>query len=327
MARLTSVQDIYRARHAIAPWVQHTPLTLSPALSRHTGGTVRLKLETVHDTGAFKIRGATNAILQLSDEQRRRGVVTVSTGNHGRAVAHAANQVGARAVVCMSRLVPENKVRAIRALGAETRIHGKSQDEAQLEADRLVTEEGMTLIPPFDHPDVVAGQGVIGLELLEDWPELDCVLVPLSGGGLLAGIAVALKAAAPSIRLIGISMERGPAMYHSIQAGKPVAVDEEESLADSLGGGIGLNNQYTFPLVRDRVDDIVLLSEAEIADGMRHLYREEQLVAEGAAAVGVAALLHGRVQPGANTAVIVSGRNVDMERFTQLMTGGTECLS
>ncbi len=321
MNKPVTLQDIYRARRAIAPWVRRTPLTLSPSLSRLTGGEVYLKLETVHDTGAFKLRGATNAILRLTEAQQATGVVTVSTGNHGRAVAYAARSQGIRAVVCLSRLVPDNKIQAIRELGAEIRIHGKSQDEAQEEANRLEAEDGLMPIPPFDHPDVVAGQGVIGLELLEDLPELDTVLAPLSGGGLLAGILIALKAVNPAIRVIGISMERGPAMYHSLQAAKPVAVEELESLADSLGGGIGLDNRYTFAPIQELADDVVLLSEPQIAEGMIHLYRQEQIVSEGAAAVGVAALLNGKVRPGAKTAVIVSGRNVDMELFTRVVTG------
>ncbi|MDX1654868.1 MAG: hydroxyectoine utilization dehydratase EutB [Candidatus Competibacteraceae bacterium] len=322
MEGLVTLADVYRARQTIAPWVRRTPLVLSPSLSKLSGGEVFLKLESAHDTGAFKLRGATNAILGLDKEQRANGVVTVSTGNHGRAVAYAARRLGVRAVVCMSRLVPGNKVRAIDALGAEVRIHGRSQDEAQQEADRLVAQEGMVLIPPFDHPDVVAGQGVVGLELLEDLPDIDTVLVPLSGGGLIAGIAIALKAASSRIRIVGISMERGPAMYHSIQAGHPVEVEEQESLADSLGGGIGLDNRYTFPVVRDRVDEILLLNEGQIARGMVHLYREEQLVAEGAAAVGPAALLEDLVKPrGQKVAAIITGRNVDMERFTQLVSG------
>ena len=322
MSDNVTLQAIYEARRTIAPWVHRTPLIRSGALSRQVDAEVFLKLETLHATGAFKIRGATNAIMQLDEQGRGRGVVTVSTGNHGRAVAHAAQQLGVRAVVCMSRLVPENKVRAIRELGAEIRIEGRSQDEAQLEADRLIAEEGLVLIPPFDHPHVVAGQGVIGLEILEDAPGIDCVLVPLSGGGLIAGIAIALKTASPRSRVVGISMEQGPAMYHSIKAGKPVAVEEHESLADSLGGGIGLLNRYTFPVVRDLVDDIVLLNEEQIMSGMSFLYRHEQLVVEGAAAVGVAALLHQRVAKlGRNIAVIVSGRNVDMDMFTQIVNG------
>lgn len=322
MAGLVTLRDVFDARRTIAPWIRRTPLVRSPSLSQHTGASVYLKLETAHETGAFKIRGATNAILQLAEEQRANGVVTVSTGNHGRAVAHAARRLGVRAVVCMSKLVPENKVSAIRALGAEIRIVGKSQDDAQEEADRLVAEESLVLIPPFDHAHVVAGQGVIGLELLEDLPELDCALVPLSGGGLIAGIAVALKAASPKIRIVGISMKRGPAMVHSIEAGKPVQVEELPTLADSLGGGIGLNNRYTFPITRELVDDYVLLDEPQIAQGMTHLYRAEQLVVEGAAAVGVSALLNDLIEPpGKHVAVIVSGRNVDMDMFTRVVTG------
>lgn len=316
-----TLRDIYAARRAIDPWVRRTPLVQSLALSRCLGASVYLKLETVHDTGAFKIRGATNRILNLTETQRERGVVTVSTGNHGRAVAYAARRQGIRAVVCMSRLVPDNKVRGIQELGAEVRIIGQSQDEAEVEARRLMVDEGLTLIHPFDDPYIVAGQGTVGLELLEDLPALDCVLVGLSGGGLVAGMALALKAAAPDIRIIGISMERGPAMYHSIKAGKPVAVAEEATLADSLGGGIGLDNRYTFPVVQRYLDDIVLVSETQIAAAMVHLYREERLVAEGAAAVGIAALLHGLVQPGSHTATIITGNNVDMTLFTRLING------
>ena len=321
MEQPLTVGDIYRARRTIAPYTRRTPLVPAFELSRRHDADIMLKLETLQDTGAVKLRGATNAIVNLTDEQRQRGVVTVSTGNHGRAVAYAARRLGVSATVCMSELVPRNKVEAIAALGADVRIIGRSQDEAQLEADQLVAEQGRIPIPPFDHPDIVAGQGVIGLELLEDQPDLDCILVPLSGGGLIAGIALAVKTVSPQTRIVGISMERGPAMYHSIQAGQPVAVEEQASLADSLGGGIGLDNRYTFPLVHHFVDDIVLLTETEIAAGMDYLYRHEQLVVEGGAAVGAAALLAGKVKPGRHTALIVSGRNVDMADFTAVITG------
>ena len=244
----------------------------------------------------------------------------MSTGNHGRAVAYASSLAGVRATVCMSNLVPENKVRAIRDLGAEVLIRGESQDEAGEEVRRLVSEEGLAYIPPFDHADVIAGQGTVGLELLEDFPELEHALVPLSGGGLTGGIAIVLKAASSGIRVTGVSMERGPAMYLSQQAGRPVAVREETSLADSLGGGIGSDNRFTFALVRDLVDDMILVSEKEIAEGMRFLYREEALVTEGAAAAGVAALLSNKAKPEGNTALVVSGRNVDMNDFTRIVT-------
>ncbi len=317
-----TLRDVYAARRSIAPWVRRTPLKLSPALSKLTGASVHLKLETVHDTGAFKIRGATNRIVNLSDEERARGVVTVSTGNHGRAVAFAAKRVGVRAVVCMSELVPDNKVEAVRDLGAEVRIVGRSQDDAEVEANRLISEEGMIGVHPFDDPHVIAGQGTIGIELLEDLPHMDTVIVPLSGGGLMGGIAMVLKSAGAGIRTIGVSMARGPAMIESIRAGKPVAVQERATLADSLGGGIGLDNRYTFALVKRFVDELLVVDEGQIADGMRQLYRGDNLVAEGGAAVGAAALLAGLVsKPGGNVVCVVSGSNVDMEKFTRIVNG------
>ncbi|HQU86983.1 MAG TPA: pyridoxal-phosphate dependent enzyme, partial [Denitromonas sp.] len=201
--------DIYRARHRLRGHVLHTQLLHSPSLSDHTGGRVHLKLECRQITGSFKLRGATNALLSLDDEARNRGVIAVSTGNHGRALAYAAHQLGVRAVICMSTLVPSNKVEAIRALGAEVHIVGSSQDEAEVEVARLIRDEGLTYLPPFDHADIIAGQGTVGLELLDDLPTLDTVLVPLSGGGLLAGVALALKSASPQIRVIGVTMARG----------------------------------------------------------------------------------------------------------------------
>jgi threonine dehydratase len=222
----------------------------------------------------------------------------------------------------MSSLVPDNKVAAVRATGAEVRIAGRDQDEAEQVARQLAEARGLVFVSPFDDPHVIAGQGTIGLELLEDLPALDSVLVPLSGGGLIGGIALALKSADRSIRVIGVSMERGPAMVRSLAAGRPVAVEEEPSLADSLGGGIGLDNRYTFALVRDLVDETVLVSEAEIAAAMAHCYWQEQQIVEGAAAVGIAALLAGKLRaPGANLAVVLSGRNVDMRRFSEIVAG------
>ncbi len=316
-------REIWRARARIAGRVCRTPLVAAPSLSALTGGEVLLKLETLQETGAFKLRGATNHLLALDPTRRARGVVTMSTGNHGRAVATAAARLGIRAVVCMSALVPENKVAAVRAAGGEARIIGTSQDEAAVEAARLVVEEGMTLVPPFDDPWVVAGQGTIGLELLEDAPDLDCVMVPLSGGGLAGGIALALKTADPAIEIVGLSTTRCPAMAASLEAGCPVEVPEEPSLADSLGGGIGLDNRLTFDLVRRHVDCVRLVGEEAIAAGMRHLFLEEGIVTEGAAAIGAAALLTDPAAfAGKRVAVVVSGRNVDMDAFRRIV-GGT----
>ncbi len=311
---------IEAAQEAIRGIACQTPLVDAPALAPD-GRRVRLKLETAQPTGAFKIRGAANALACLAPEQASRGVVCASTGNHGRALAYAAQRLGIRATVCMSALAPANKVEAVRRLGADIRIVGRSQDDAQAEVVRLVAEAGMSEIPPFDHHDVIAGQGTIGLELLEEAFELDTVLVPLSGGGLIAGITVAIKAMKPQVRIIGLSMERGAAMAASLAAGHPVDVTEEPTLADSLGGGIGLDNRHTFAIVRDLVDDIVLLSEVQIAGAMRALFLREGWVAEGAGAVGIAPLLDTTLtELGHDIAVVVSGRNVDMAAFLDVVT-------
>jgi threonine dehydratase len=316
-----TLADVYRARDAIGPWVRRTPLVRSEALSRTLGRSVHLKLETLQETGSFKLRGAANRLLALSAAERARGVVAVSTGNHARAVAHAAKALGVPATLFMSTLVPQNKVEAVQALGAEVRIAGDSQDAAEADARRLADGQGRVFVSQFDDPWVIAGQGTIGLELLEDLPALDTVLVPLSGGGLIGGIALALKSADPSIRLIGVSMERGAAMHASLRAGRPVEVVEEESLGDSLGGGIGLDNRHTFALVRELVDEVVLVSEDEIAAAIAHGYWREQQIVEGGGAVGVAALLAGKASRlGERVALVLSGRNVDMRAFTEIVS-------
>lgn len=322
---LPNLDDVRQAAERVAGIAMRTPLVPSEALSAESGRRILLKLETLQPIGAFKIRGAANAVARLPEAVAARGVTCASTGNHGRAVAYAARRLGIPAIVCMSTLVPANKVAAIEALGAEARIGGRSQDDAQKEVDRLVAEEGLAEIPPFDHADVVAGQGTLAVEMLEDAPGLDTLLVPLSGGGLVGGIALAAKALKPSIRVVGISMARGAAMHASLAAGRPVAVEEEASLADSLGGGIGLANRYTFALVRDLVDRVVLLEEPQIAHGMRWLFEEEGLVVEGGGAVGVSLLLEDLVPDlGDTVGVVVSGRNVDRRQFLQAIGYGPD---
>ena len=290
----------------------------SASLSRRAGQPVQLKLEHQQITGSFKLRGATNAVAALSEAEREAGVVGVSTGNHGRGLAHAAKAAGVRAVICMSSLVPKNKVEAIEALGAEVRIVGRSQDEAEVEVAKLVAA-GMTVLPPFDHAHVIAGQGTLGLEILEDLAEVGMVVVPVSGGGLIAGVARAIKAADPAIRVVGVTMARGAAMYASQRAGRPVQVEEEESLADALGGGIGLDNRFTFEMVRDLVDDLLLVEEEEIAQAIRHAYWHERQIIEGSGAVGIAALLAGRIEGPGPTVVVVSGGNIDLRQHARLI--------
>ena len=246
--------DIYQAKERIKGTVNHTQLVPSPSLSEITGTDVRLKLEIQQPIGAFKIRGAANKLAAMSAEERARGVVTVSTGNHGRAVAYAAKMHGVRAVICMSNLVPENKKQAIARLGAEIRIHGKTQDEAEILANELVRDEGLVMVHPFDDPFVMCGQGTIGLELMEDMPDIEQVVVPLSGAGLMGGIAMSLKSIKPSARTIGVSMELGAAMIESLEAGKPIEVEELPTLADSLGGGIG----WTTPILSKRFSTMLM---------------------------------------------------------------------
>jgi threonine dehydratase len=315
-----TLRDLYRARCAIAPYIRQTPLLFSPLLSEQCNKQVYIKWENQQQTGSFKLRGAANRLRNLSAAERERGVVTVSTGNHGRGMAYVAQQMGIRAVICVPELVLPHKVAAMRELGAEVVIHGRTQDDAEAHAAALVKREGLTLVSAFDDLDIIAGQGTIGLEILEACPQVDTIVVPLSGGGLLAGIALAVKTADPQIRTIGVSQALGPAMYLSLQAGHPVPVVEEPSLADSLLGGIGLVNEHTLGMIRALVDEVVLLTEAEIAAAMRHALLHERQVLEGGGSVGIGALLAGKgTLIGEQVVVVASGGNVVMAKLLGLV--------
>ena len=315
-----TLADILAAQKTIAGVATDTPLVPSPFLSERSGVEFLLKLEIAQPIGAFKLRGAMNAIANLPADVP--GVTCCSTGNHGRGVAFAARERGIRAVVCMSPMVPQAKVDGISALGAEVHIAGQSQDDACAESLRLSKEEGLARISPFDDAHVIAGQGTIGLELLARRPDLETILVPLSGGGLAGGIALAAKTIKPSIKVIGISMDRGAAMHESLAAGRPVDVTEVASLADSLGGGIGMHNEYSFELCRRYLADTLLVTEEDIYAGMQALYFEDRLVAEGGSSVGVAALLAGKLGGlKGPVAAIITGRNLNMEIHAAIMAG------
>jgi len=319
-AAFVTRDEIEAARRAIAGRIRPTPVEPSPSLSEHLGTPVHLKLEHHQFSGSFKFRGATNTVLSLTAAERAAGVVGVSTGNHGRGLARAAAAAGVRCVIAMSELVPQNKVDGIRAEGAEVLISGRSQDQAQREVDRLVAG-GMTMIPPFDDRRIIAGQGTLGLEIAEALPDVATVVVQLSGGGLISGIAAALKATRPQVRVIGVSMERGAAMQASLAAGHPVEVEELPTLADSLGGGIGLGNRHTFAMVQALVDDVVTLTEPEIAAGVRHCYWHERQIVEGSGAAGVGAVLAGKVRPQGPTMLLLSGGNIDMALHHRIVSG------
>ena len=313
-------EDIVRAEKIVSKHIITTPAVHSKALSEAVGEQIYLKLENQQITGSFKIRGAINAISNLSPAQKKAGVVALSTGNHGRGLAFAANLMKIRCIICMSKLVPNNKIEGIKALGAEVRLIGTNQDEAQLEADRLSIEEGMTYVSPFDNIDVIAGQGTLGLEIHQQIPKLNFAFVPLSGGGLICGVSRALKSLNRNLKVIGVSMDRGAAMYESQKAGKPIFVKEEESLADALTGGIGLDNKYTFELTKQLVDEIVLVSEKEIADGIHYAYWHESQIVEGAGAVAIAALLNKKFKPNGPSVALMCGRNINMEKHFSLIS-------
>lgn len=316
---MIQVADILKAAATIRGVADNTPLVPSAYMSNRYGHDFLLKLENMQPIGAFKLRGALTAVNNLSDTVT--GVTCCSTGNHGRGVAFAAAKRGMRAIICMSELVPKAKVDGILALGAEVVIAGKSQDDALKESLRLVNQDGLVEISPFDDPYVIAGQGTIGLEILQARPDIETLLVPLSGGGLAAGVAAAARAIKPDIKVIGITMDRGAAMYASIQAGHPIEIEEVASLADSLGGGIGLENKLSFAMCRDLLDDIILVTEQEIYHAMQTLFYEDRIVAEGACVVGIAAVQSGKLWLTGPTATIITGRNVDMAMFSKIMNG------
>lgn len=323
---LPTIADVWAAADKIYSVVSETPLVESPAVAKLVNAeSVGLKLELLQPTGSFKVRGATNTILSLSDEERARGVITFSTGNHGRAVSYVANQVGVKAVVCLSKRVPAYRVEAIKALGGTPVVHGNSQDEAEDRYRELKEEQGLVPVVPFDDPRVVAGQGTISLEILSQNPDVDTLLVPLSGGGLLAGMAMAIKSLKPSVRVVGISIVRSPAMLESLKIGRPADIEEKDTLADSLLGGIGRENHYTLELVRRYVDEHILVDEEDIEKGMQYLFHNHGLVAEGAASVGIAALLSGKIEvKGRNVVMPLTGRNVSMATYLSVIQKGVD---
>jgi threonine dehydratase len=305
--------DVFLAKKRIRSIIYRTPLVPSPRLAEPLGTNVFLKLESLQVTGSFKIRGAANKLSVLSENERQRGVITVSSGNHGRAVAYVAKEFGVRALICVSEAVPDNKIQAIRELGAEIVVAGETYDEANEFALQLKDERQLTMVHPFDDADIIAGQGTIGLELMDDLPEIDTVIVPLSGGGLLSGVALALKSIKPSIHTVGVTMDQGAAMVESLKMGHVVDVQEKPTLADALAGGLGEQNLYTFNLIQKYVDETVLVSESEIASAMVFALDKHHLVVEGGGAVGIAALMHKKVKKvGENTVIVISGSGVDL---------------
>jgi threonine dehydratase len=306
--------DVFAEAHKrIADKVHHTPLIHSRTLSRVTGFDVWLKAELFQRTGSYKIRGPSNKLPQLSDEQRARGVVCSSAGNHAQGVALAAATLGIRAVVVMATGATPAKVAATRGYGAEVIQHGDIWDEANAHALELAAEQGLTMIHPFDDAQLIAGQGTVGVEIHQDMPDAEVVIVPIGGGGLISGTATALKGLRPDIHLIGVESSGAPAMKRSVEAGQVITLDELDCAIDGLK--VKRVGDLTFELARRNVDRFLALPDSEIFDAVLWTMSTCKLVVEGAAAAPVAALLAGMVDVPAGTRVVcvISGGNIDLE--------------
>ena len=320
--RTVTLADVERARERIAALVDPSPVIRSPDLSGRLGADVWLKLESLQPPGSFKIRGAAGKILALSEAERARGVIASSGGNHGAAVAYVARLLGIPATVCVPESVDPVKLRAITSYGAEAVVRGATFDDAVAVSRRLERERGLSYVHPFDDPDVIAGQGTIGLELLEQVPRLALVAAAVSGGGLAGGLGIALKGRDSGVTVVGVSAANAATMVASIQAGHPVELPYQDTLAEVLAGGIGLDNRWSFDAVRRYVDKHVLVTEAQIADGIRFATTAHRILAEGGGAVPLAAALAGLLPaPAGPVAIVVSGGNISPAAVAALTEG------
>ena len=315
--------DIEAAQRRLRESIYYSPCPHSQMLSALTGREIFLKLENLQMTGSFKERGALNRIALLTPEQAGRGVIAASAGNHAQGVAHHATKHGIRSLIVMPQQTPLVKVTATRNFGAEVVLHGANYDEAFAEAMRLRESTGMNFIHAFDDSVVMAGQGTIGLELMEQVPHLDAVVVPIGGGGLIGGIACAIKESKPGIKIIGVQTARLPSMMAAIEQGGPITLDAATTIADGIA--VRRAGEITFPVVDRYVDEIVTVDEDEIASAILVLLEREKTLAEGAGATALAAMLQRRttlIPEGARTAVLVCGGNIDVTLLSRIIERG-----
>jgi threonine dehydratase len=319
-APLPAISDVLAARRRIAPFVRRTPLERSGSLSEAGDAQAWLKLECWQPTRSFKVRGAFSAVTALDGAARSRGLVTASAGNHGQAVALAARAAGARATVFVPAAAPAAKKSRIRRLGAVINEESPDYDAAEVAARAFAEERGGTFVHAYSDPRVVAGQGTVALEIIEELPGIRTLLVPVGGGGLIGGVGIVARAMAPSARVIGVQSERTPVMHDSLAAGRVVERPVVATLADGLAGAI---DERAFALARHVVDGMLLVSEPAIAAAMRWLQQEEGILAEGSGAVAVAALLEARGRFEGPVAAIVTGGNVDGGRLARILSEGS----
>jgi threonine dehydratase len=313
-----SLREFQEARKIVSSFAYHTPLLTSRLLSERTGFEVRLKAEMFQKGGSYKVRGPLNKFSHLTEEQRGRGVICSSAGNHAQGVALAAGVYKMKAVVVMASNATQSKVDATRAYGAEVVQHGLIWDEANEKAKQLMQERGLTYIHPFDDMQLIAGQGTLGLEVYEDFPQMDVAVVPIGGGGLISGVSMALKALNPKVRIIGVESSDGPGMKRSIEAGRVVTLEKIDCIIDGLR--VKRVGENTFSVVQRFVDDIVTLPDKEIFEAMIWVMSHCKLVVEGAAAAPVAALLHGLIKApaGSKVVAVLSGGNVNLDQLKGL---------
>ncbi|OII12062.1 threonine ammonia-lyase [Curtobacterium sp. MCBA15_008] len=321
---IPTLDDIEQARETIAGVARVTPMETSHFLAEVLGSPVHLKCENLQRTGAYKVRGAYNRLVALTPEQRAAGVVAASAGNHAQGVALAARELGIPATIFTPVGVALPKLQATRHYGAEVVLRGHSVEEALSAAKDFAHRTGAVFIPPFDHPAVIAGQGTLGLEILDQVPDADTVVVPIGGGGVIAGIALAVKGMAErlgrTIRVVGVQAENAAAYPSSIEAGEPVTVTTKPTIADGIA--VARPGDLNFPIIRDLVDQIVTVSDDDVARALLVLLERAKLVVEPAGAVGVAAIMSGAVRDTGRTVVLLSGGNIDPLMMERVITRG-----
>lgn len=318
---MISLSDVKAARARIRESIRITPTVYSENLSRETGNTILLKLETFHVTGSYKERGALNGMLTMNADQRQRGVMAASAGNHAQGIAYHAGRLGIRATIFMPVYTPLVKISATRNWGAEVILHGENFDEASSEAQRRAQETGAVFLHPFNDPSVIAGQGTVGLELLDQIPDLEAVVVPVGGGGLIAGIACAIKETHPKVLVIGVEPVVLPSMTRALAAHEPVDVPPASTIAD--GVAVRRAGDLTYQMTAKYVDEIVTVDDEEIAIAILRLLERQKLVAEGAGAVGLAALLQAKTSlRGKRVAVPITGGNIDVTLLSHIIERG-----
>ncbi len=318
MMALLDLSDFEKAYENARNHVHHTPLLTNRTLSQMTGANIHLKAELFQKTGSYKIRGPLNVLANMSAEDRKRGLICSSAGNHAQGVAYAARVYGVSATVVMAANATQSKIDATRGYGAEVILHGEIWDDAYEKSLEIQKEQGQIYVHPFDNPLLIAGQGGVGLEILQDLPDVDIVVVPIGGGGLISGISMAIKLQKPDVKIIGVESSGAPAMKNSVEAGKRIKLDNVTCIIDGLV--VKQVGEHTLRTVQEFVDEIVLVSDEEIFETILWVMERAKMSAEGAAVASVAALMHQRfdIPEGANIACVLSGGNLDLSQLRGL---------